>query len=111
VTALFQDVSRAVDEPTAARGERRFLVPMAVSGGAAVVGVALTAVFGALAATNYGRLQNALLGDRPGLVTQQRTYNLVADLSLGAALVAGATALILFVLGTPAPEPTAEVRP
>jgi hypothetical protein len=111
VTALFQNVSRVVEEPKAPAAERRFLAPTVISGGAAVVGVALTVIFGVMAANNYGQLQNALLGDRAALVTQQRSFNLIADVSLGAAVVTGATALILFILGTPPPEPAAEVRP
>jgi hypothetical protein len=109
VTALFQGVSRVADEkpfeppppPPSLVAERRLVAPTLVSGGVGVAGALVAGVFGVLAATNYGRLQNALVVDRPGLVGQQRTWNLVADVGLGAAILGGAAALVLFILGAP----------
>ncbi|MCU0695886.1 MAG: hypothetical protein MUC96_05100 [Myxococcaceae bacterium] len=110
VSALFQNVSRAA-APSAETSGRRLLAPTLASAGVGVAATALTVIFGVLAATNYGQLQTALPAEQARLTGQQRTWNLVADVSLGTAIAAGATALVLFILGAPAQPTPAEVRP
>jgi hypothetical protein len=75
-------------------------------GASVVAGVAtVTAViFGILAATNYSMLRKAPVSARAMFEGQQRTYNLIGDIGLGAAVVSAATALVLFILGAPPAE-------
>lgn len=61
---------------------------LAISGGIVTV----------LAQQSFARLPDVSLAQRPGADAQQRTLNLTADILVGAAIAAGATALILFIL-------------
>ncbi|MDX2011223.1 MAG: hypothetical protein SFW67_13575 [Myxococcaceae bacterium] len=111
VSALFQNVSREPTAPSTEATGRRLVAPTLASAGVGVAATALTVIFGVLAATNYGQLQNALPAEQERLIGQQRTWNLVADVSLIAAITASATALVLFIVGSPVEPAAAEVRP
>lgn len=107
VGALFKDVTRPVilepppPPPSVTLTERRYLAPTiaatAVAGAAAIS----AGIFTGLAASHFSRLTNALSADRPSLDRTQRTWNLGADVSFAIAIAAGATALVLFILGAP----------
>lgn len=110
VSALFKDVKRPLivepppPPPVPVTPERRFVTPSIVAVSIAGAATIATVIFGALAATNYPKLTTALSSDRPSLDATQRRWNLAADASLGLAVVSGATALILFLLGAPPAE-------
>lgn len=110
VSTLFKDVKRPlVLEPPpppvpAPAPERRLVVPALATASLAGAATIATVVLGVLAATHYPKLSTALEADRLALDRTQRTYNLGADLALGVAVVSGATALVLFLLGAPPAE-------
>lgn len=77
------------------------------AGGLAIAG----GTFTVLAQQGFSRLPDVALAQRPAADASQRTLNLTADILVGAAIAAGATALVLFILDGREAPPAAGATP
>lgn len=99
--------------PPADDGPSGLMVGGVVALGVAAAAAITVAIFGGLAAGEYGRLEDVCGGGCADAATGDLvTYNTVADVSLGVALVTAATGLVLLVVdATSGSETTVSVGP
>ena len=104
LAVLRQRLARA----NASSGPSGLLVGGAVSLGVGGAAAVLMAVFGGLAASEYGSLDGACPAPCPDERTSDlRTFNTVADVSLAVALVAGVAGVVLLVIDAAQPTEVA----